>query len=82
MTEQQARFMTQALSTPQPLTKGLSRFRLRVRLVTTGLKPYGWEIYDEEDDQCVRRSSDRFRTSAEAWQAGSAFADTQSLSHC
>ena len=44
----------------------------RVQLVVAGLKPYGWEIYDEEDGRTVRRSAARFRSSAEAWQAGTA----------
>ncbi len=38
----------------------------------SGLKPYGWEVYDEEDGKAVRCARNRFRTSAEAWQAGAA----------
>lgn len=56
---------------PQPLVRGRSRFRLRVRLMDTGRNPYGWELYDEESDRCVRQSDERFRTSAQAWEAGS-----------
>lgn len=64
--------MSQATSQFQPVARGQSRFRLRVQLVMPGFRPYGWEIYDEEDGRTVRRSAGRFRTSAEAWQAGSA----------
>ncbi|MFL5333631.1 MAG: hypothetical protein ACJ8H8_10740 [Geminicoccaceae bacterium] len=43
-----------------------------VQRVFAGLKPYCWEIYDEEDGRAVRRSASRFRSSAEAWHAGTA----------
>jgi hypothetical protein len=47
-----------------------------------GLKPYGWEIFDEEDGRTVRRSPSGFRTSAEAWQAGLALLDRHDTSDC
>ena len=64
--------MSQAASQLGPIVRGPSRFRLRVQLLMAGLRPYGWEIYDEEDGRTVRRSAGRFRTSAEAWHAGMA----------
>jgi hypothetical protein len=48
----------------------------------SGLKPYGWKIYDEEDGRTVRSASTRHRTSAEAWQAGSAVLDQHDTSEC
>ena len=57
--------MSQPASQVRPVG-GRSRFRMRVQLVLAGLRPYGWEIYDEEDGRTVRRSASRFRTSAEA----------------
>ena len=62
---------------PVPLIRGDSRFRLRVCLKGSGVRPYGWEVYDEEDGRSVRQSSRRFRTSAEAWRAGAAMLDGQ-----
>src|SRR3954469_1156671 len=62
--------MRQAFATLIPVIPGPSRFRVRVQLVGAGLRPYGWEIYDEDDDRTVRRSAVRFRSSAEGWQAG------------
>ncbi len=47
-----------------------------------GLKPYGWEIYDEEDGRTVRSAPIRHRTPAEAWQAGSAVLDRHDTSEC
>jgi hypothetical protein len=64
--------MSQPASQVRPVIRGRSRFRLRVQMILTGLRPYGWEIYDEEDGETVRRSAARFRTSAEAWRAGTA----------
>jgi len=64
--------MRQAFIPLTPIAPGPSRFRVRVQLVRPGLRPYGWEIYDQEDDSVVRRSAQRFRSSAEAWQAGMA----------
>ena len=64
--------MSQPASQVRPVVRGQSRFRVRVQLVMAGLRPYGWEIYDEEDGRTVRRSASRFRTSAEAWHAGTA----------
>jgi hypothetical protein len=64
--------MSQAASHFRPIVRGPSRFRIRVQLVVAGLRPYGWEIYDEEDGRTVRRSASRFRSSAEAWHGGTA----------
>ena len=64
-------------ATPPPLVRGNSRFRLRICFIEGGPKPFGWEVCDEEDGRCVRRSATRFRTSSEAWQAGSAVLDEQ-----
>ena len=50
--------MSQAASQVRPVVRGPSRFRVRVQLILTGLRPYGWEIYDEEDGETVRRSAD------------------------
>jgi hypothetical protein len=47
-----------------------------VQLNGSGVRPYGWEILDEETGQVIRRSFDRFRTSAEAWRAGSVVLDS------
>ena len=65
------------MPTPVPLVRGHSRFRLRVCLKEGGVRPYGWEVYDEEDGRSVRQSSQRFRTPAEAWEAGTAVLDSQ-----
>lgn len=62
--------MSQTVALFRPLTPGPSRFRVRVHFASPGLKPYGWEIVDEDDDRTVRRSAQRFRNSAEAWAAG------------
>ena len=67
----------QPLATMSSLARGHSRFRLRVCATGGGLKPYGWEVYDEEDGRTVRCAPNRFRTSAEAWHAGSAVLDEQ-----
>jgi len=53
-----------------PVARGRSRFCLRVQLSGTGLRPYGWEIFDDEDAKVIRRSVATFRTSADAWAAG------------
>jgi len=55
---------------PVHVVRGQSRFCLRVQLSRTGLRPYAWEIYDDEDTKIVRRSPETFRTSADAWAAG------------
>ena len=68
--------------TPLLLVRGHSRFCLRVCFMGSGLKPYGWEIYDEEDGRTVRCAPTRYRTSAEAWQAGSAVLDQHDTSEC
>ncbi len=69
-------------STSLPLVRGYSRFRLRVCFMGSSLEPYGWEIYDEEDGRTVRSAPTRHRTSAEAWQAGSAVLDQHDTSKC
>jgi len=71
------RLAQHSAATPVPLVRGHSRFRLRVCLKGSGVRPYGWEVYDEEDDRSVRQSSRRFRTSAEAWEAGTTMLDSQ-----
>ena len=48
----------------------------------SGFKPYGWKIHDEEDDRTVRCALTHYRTSAEAWQAGSAVLDQHDTSEC
>ncbi len=40
------------------------------------------EIYDEEDGRAVRSAPTWHRTSAEAWQAGSAVLDQHDTSEC
>jgi hypothetical protein len=60
------------------VTRGISRFRVRVQLIGSGVKPYVWEIVNEETGQVVRPSSGRFRTSAQAWQAGTKELETHS----
>ena len=62
---------------PALLVRGRSRFRVRVCLKGGSVRPYGWEVYDEEDGRSVRRSSGQFRTSAEAWEAGTAVLDSR-----
>jgi hypothetical protein len=54
--------MTEAQLT---VTPGTSRFRVRVQLIGSRVRPYVWEIVNEETGQVVRRSSGRFRTSAQ-----------------
>ncbi len=68
--------MSQNAAQARPVVRGQSRFRVRVQLMLAGLRPYGWKIYDEEDGKTIRRSAARFRTSAEAWRAGTAVLDT------
>jgi len=55
-----------SVAAPALLVRGYSRFRLRVCHKDGGVRPYGWEVYDEEDGRSVRQSSTRFRTLAEA----------------
>ena len=66
-----------SVAAPALLVRGHSRFRLRVCLKGGGVRPYGWEVYDEEDGRSVRKSARRFRTPAEAWEAGTAVLDSQ-----
>lgn len=58
-----------------PIARGLSRFCLRVQLSGTRLRPYRWEIFDDEDARVIRRSPETFRTSADAWAAGAMVLD-------
>ncbi len=53
-------------------TRGPSRFRVAVKPMTDPVRPYAWEIFDEErnTEEPVRRSARRFRTPKEAWEAG------------
>ena len=61
--------LSERLVTP---TRGASRFRLAIKLRSAPPRPYAWEIYeDERDEKAVRQSALRFRTSQEAWSAGS-----------
>ncbi|MGI4806955.1 MAG: hypothetical protein ACRYF2_02470 [Janthinobacterium lividum] len=53
-----------------PVARGRSRFCLRVQLSGTDVRPYRWEIFDDEDAKVIRRSAAAFRTSADAWAAG------------
>jgi hypothetical protein len=55
---------------PGKVPPGPSRFRVRVVRVASGARPYGWELYDEETAEVIRRSALRFRAPAEAWTAG------------
>ncbi len=64
-----------AAAPAKPVPRGGSRFRLRVVLIDRGPRPYGWEIYDDDDGKRVCRSKRRFRTPAEAWEAGSVIVD-------
>ena len=48
----------------------------------SGLKPYGWEICDDEDGRTVRCAPIQYRTSADAWQAGSAVLDQHDTNEC
>ncbi|HYZ21638.1 MAG TPA: hypothetical protein VE690_05720 [Rhodopila sp.] len=67
---------SQGAQLPLSVTRGVSRFRIRVVYIAgSAARPYGWEIYDDEDGRIVRRSADKFRTSAEAWAAGSSAMD-------
>ena len=59
-------------TTPPPLVRGDSRLRLRICFIGGGPRPFGGEVCDDEDGRSVRRSTDRFRTSSDAWEAGSA----------
>jgi hypothetical protein len=65
--------MAQQSATPLPLIRGPSRFRLAVKPISDPLRPYAWEVYDDErgTEKPVHRSARRFRTPKEAWEAGS-----------
>ena len=58
---------TETLHTP---SRGMSRFRVVVTSSSNPLRPYGWEIMDEGSDRCAMRSPERYRTSKDAWEAG------------
>ena len=71
------RLVQHPVPAPVPFVRGCSRFRLRVCLKGGVVRPYGWVVYDEEDGRSVRQSLRRFRTSAEAWDAGAAMLEGQ-----
>jgi hypothetical protein len=63
--------MAQQSATLLTPTRGPSRFRLAVKPSLDPLRPYGWEIYDDDrGEEPVRRSARRFRTPKGAWDAG------------
>jgi hypothetical protein len=52
---------------------GESALRVIVKTVGPPRKPYSWVVIDDSDGRVVYLSSDRFRTSALAWDAGVSF---------
>ena len=58
---------TETLHTP---SRGMSRFRVVVTSSSNPLRPYGWDIMDEGCNRCAMRSPERYRTSKDAWEAG------------
>src|SRR6185437_16748021 len=65
--------MTRQSATLLAPIRGPSRFRLAVKPIPDRIRPYAWEIYDDErgTEEPVHRSARRFRTPKEAWEAGS-----------
>jgi hypothetical protein len=65
--------MSQQSATLLPLIRGPSRFRLAVKPMPDPLRPYAWEIHDDErgTEEPVPQSARRYRTPKEAWEAGS-----------
>jgi hypothetical protein len=65
--------MSQQSATLLPLIRGPSRFRLAVKPMPDPLRPYAWEIHDDErgTEKPVHQSARRYRTTKEAWEAGS-----------
>jgi hypothetical protein len=65
--------MAQQSATLLTPIRGPSRFRLAVKPMPDPLRPYAWEIHDDErgTEEPVHRSARRFRTPKEAWEAGS-----------
>ena len=65
--------MSQQSATLLPLIQGPSRFRLAVKPMPDPLRPYAWEIHDDErgTEKPVHQSARRYRTPKEAWEAGS-----------
>jgi hypothetical protein len=57
------------------LPRGPSRFKLAVKPRSAPRRPYAWEIYDDEEDQLLHQSKQRFRTFGAAWEAGSVVLD-------
>lgn len=62
--------MEQTLDRPPVIECASSRLRLRVTPYDRPPNPYGWEIYDEEDGLCINRSTRRYGTLQQAWEAG------------
>jgi hypothetical protein len=78
--------MAQQSATLLTPIRGPSRFRLAVKPMPDPLRPYAWEIHDDERgaEEPVHRSAKRYRTPKEAWEAGSIALDlirTQMLSN-
>lgn len=65
--------MAQQSATLLAPIRGPSRFRLAIKPMPDQIRPYAWEVYDDEagTEEPVRRSARRFRTPKEAWKAGS-----------
>ena len=65
--------MSQQSATLLTPVRGPSRFRLAVKPMPDPLRPYAWEIHDDERsaEEPVHRSARHFRTPKQAWEAGS-----------
>jgi hypothetical protein len=65
--------MAQQSATLLAPIRGPSRFRLAVKPMPDQIRPYAWEVHDDErgTEEPVHRSARRFRTPKDAWQAGS-----------
>jgi hypothetical protein len=65
--------MAQQLAPSLTPIRGPSRFRLAVKPIPDQIRPYAWEVYDDErgTEEPIHRSARRFRTPKEAWEAGS-----------
>jgi hypothetical protein len=55
---------------PPHRRRGLPRFVVRVCHLGEGFRPYAWEIYDDDTGAMRLRSEISFRTSREAFAAG------------
>jgi hypothetical protein len=60
--------MKQVAAQRRLIVRGRSRFRVRVQLILAGLRPYGWEIYDEEDGKTVRPPPRRGTPARRCWR--------------